>query len=115
MLRLKVFVNEKQIDDLAICNVGNVSEFNRPLRFYDVMRRDELGSRLLVKGIVHDRSKPWHVLVGKVCAVLGKKCSHTYGAIPSGTGRTFTLVSGWGREALEVKFDFCPKCGKRLT
>jgi len=117
MLRLKVFVNEKQIDDLKICNKGAVSGNKSRFHLYDVVRDTPLGSYLAVKGIAHDRSDPWHMLAGKVCEELGKECSHTYGAMRAGSARTFTLVSGrgWDREALEVEFDFCPKCGKSLT
>lgn len=65
MLIARIYVNDHQIDEVHIQNVGRLEGEMRQYR----VRRPDLNLPLLR----HHRPDPWYRLVGQVCRELGKK------------------------------------------
>lgn len=62
---VKVYVNDRQIDELRIQNVEKLEGEYRQYR----VRKPDLDLPLLT----HHRPDPWYVLVGQVCRKLQEK------------------------------------------
>jgi len=65
LLIVRVYVNDRPIDQIHIQNVGRLEGENRQYR----VRKPDLGLPLLT----HHRPDPWYVLVGQVCRELEAK------------------------------------------
>jgi len=65
LLIVRVYVNDRPIDEVHIQNVGRLEGEDRQYR----VRKPDLGLPLLT----HHRPDPWYVLVGQVCRELEAK------------------------------------------
>lgn len=65
MLIVRVYVNDRQIDEVHIHNVGRLEG---EIRQYRVIRPD-----LELPLLTHHRPDPWYRLVGQVCRELEAK------------------------------------------